>query len=475
MSTPLHVELPQSDEAERSVLGAILVDNAKLHEVADLLRAEDFYRPVHQCIFRSMVEMVDASLPVDLLTLSERHAADGALDAAGGASYLSRLMDGIPRMVNVRHYAAIVRERSIRRQLVKTANDLAVEAQLGETDVTHVLGQAEQRLFALAGQRNSQGFASMKELLARSLDDIEKRQAAGVAVNGVPTGFVELDELTSGLQPGDLIILAARPSMGKTSLALSIAQNAAIRHDKKIAIFSLEMSSVQLAMRVLCSEARVDAQRMRRGQLGDHHWAKLVAAYGRLAGAPVYIDETSGIAVTEMRAKCRRLAAEKGLDLVIVDYLQLMGSAGRSENRQQEISTISRSLKEMARELSVPVLALSQLSRAPDQRQGDHRPMLSDLRESGSLEQDADVVAFIFREEIYRIREGKDAGDKKGIAEIIVEKQRNGPTATVKLAYIREYTRFENLQREGEAPGPAPRPRLVAADEGPEDDGPAPF
>ena len=476
----VHVDLPQSDEAERSVLGAILVDNGKLHEVAGLLRPEDFYRPVHQKIFRSMQEMMDASLPIDILTLSERHAADGALDAAGGPSYLSRLMDGIPRMVNVRHYAAIVAERSMRRQLVKTANELATEAQLGESDVAVVLDRAERKLYELTTKRSAQGFATMKELLGLSLDAIEKRQAAGTGIHGVPTGFAEIDEITSGLQPGDLIIIAARPSMGKTAWALSAAQNAAIRYSKHVAIFSLEMSSVQLAMRVLCSEARVDAQKMRRGQLGDHHWAKLVAAYGRLSNAPIFIDETSGITLTEMRAKARRLQAEHGLDMIIVDYLQLMGTSGRSENRQQEISAISRGLKEMARELSVPVVALSQLSRAPDQRIGDHRPMLSDLRESGSLEQDADVVAFIFREEVYRMREGKEAGDKKGIAELIIAKQRNGPTDTVKLAFIREWTRFENLQRGDGEPGATPRPRLVsdagdADGDGDGPDAPAPF
>lgn len=473
----VHVELPQSEEAERSVLGAILVDNSKLHELAGLLRPEDFYRPVHQKIFSSMVEMIDAGLPVDLLTLADRHASDGALDAAGGSSYLSRLMDGIPRMVNVRHYAAIVAERSIRRQLVRTASEMATEAQLGESDVTAVLDRAERRLYELTTRRSAQGFATMKELLGQSLDAIEKRQAAGTAIHGVPTGFAEFDELTSGLQPGDLIIIAARPSMGKTAWALSAAQNAAIRYAKTVAVFSLEMSAVQLAMRVLCSEGRVDAQKMRRGQLGDHHWAKLVAAYGRLSSAPIFIDETSGITLSEMRAKARRLQAERGLDMIIVDYLQLMGTSSRSENRQQEISSISRGLKEMARELSVPVVALSQLSRAPDQRQGDHRPMLSDLRESGSLEQDADVVAFIFREEVYRIREGKEAGDKKGIAEIIIAKQRNGPTDTVKLAFIREWTRFENLQRGEGDPDVATRPRLVE-DGSDDDDGPdvpAPF
>jgi replicative DNA helicase len=474
LSTTVAIELPQSDEAERSVLGAILVDNKRLDEVADLVRPEDFYRTAHQRIFRTMLEMSDSSLPIDLLTLAERHQNDGALEGVGGVTYLSRLMDGIPRLVNVRHYASIVRERSIRRQLVRTANELATDAALGETDIEQMLGEAERRIFAIAEKRMAPGFLAMKELLARSLDDIEKRQQHAGQIMGVPTGFTEFDELTSGFQNGDLIILAARPSMGKTAWALSAAQNAAIRADKKVAIFSLEMSAVQLAMRILCSEARVDAQKMRRGQLNDRHWAKLIQAYGRLATAPMFIDETSGISVTEMRAKVRRLAADRGLDMIVVDYLQLIGSSGRSENRQQEISAISRSLKEMARELNVPVLALSQLSRAPDQRQGDHRPMLSDLRESGSLEQDADVVAFIYREEIYRIREGKDPGDKKGIAEIIIGKQRNGPVDTVKLAFIKEWTRFENLQRDGgEAASAEPGPEGEAEAEA--DDGVTPF
>lgn len=448
MSDSGHVELPQADEAEKSVLGAILVDNAHLDDVADLLAADDFYRTAHQRIFRAMVELADASQPIDLITLHDRQQADPTFEAAGGVAYLSQLMDGIPKLINVRHYARIVHERSVRRQLVKAANELVSEATSSEGDVEQLLGDAERRIFAIAEQRMSPGFRTMKELLEQSFDAIEERQKAGGSVTGVPTGFERLDELTSGLQAGDLVLLAARPSMGKTALALTVAQNAAIRSEQKVAIFSLEMAAVQLAMRLLFSEARVDAQLMRRGRLTERHWAKLAQAFTRLASASIFMDDSTGVSTTEMRAKARRLKADRGLDLIIVDYLQLMGSGGRHENRQQEISAISRSLKEMARELNVPVLALSQLSRAPDQRTGDHRPHLSDLRESGSLEQDADVVAFIFREEVYKLREGKDPGDTRGLAEIIVAKQRNGPTDTVRLAFIKEWTRFENLQRD---------------------------
>ena len=469
-----HVELPQSDEAERSVLGAVLVDNEHLDSVADLLSQEDFYRGAHQAIFAAMVEMSDQNEPIDVLTLSNRLSGMGRLDEIGGPVYLSQLMDGIPRLLNVRFYARIVRDRSVRRQLIRTANELVSEATAGEGEIEQVLGNAERKIFAIAEQRMSTEFASIKSLLQESLDQIEKRQQAQTNITGVPTGFAEFDDLTSGMQPGDLILLAARPSMGKTAWALSAMQNAAIRYGKKVAIFSLEMSSVQLAMRMLFSEARVDMQKMRRGVLSDHHWSKLIKAYKRLNQAQVFMDDQGGVNATEMRAKARRLAASQGLDLIVVDYLQLMGGSGRTENRQQEISQISRSLKEMARELNVPVLALSQLSRAPDQRTGDHRPHLSDLRESGSLEQDADVVGFIFREEVYLRREGKEPGDKEGIAEIIVAKQRNGPIDTVKLAFIKEWTRFENLERGGGATQPAAAGEAAAAEPAGGDDR-APF
>jgi replicative DNA helicase len=475
VSHPLaHVELPQSDEAERSVLGAVLVDEENLSSIVDILRPEDFYRSIHQSIFSAMLAMSDESEPIDLLMLSNRLRQMGRLDELpDGALYLSQLMDGIPRLMNVRFYARIVRERSVRRQLVKTANELVSEATAGEGDVEQVLSEAERKIFAIAEQRMSAEFATIKSLLSDSLDLIEARQRANTSITGVPTGFGDFDDLTSGLQPGDLILLAARPSMGKTALALSAAQNAAVRHGRRVAVFSLEMSALQLAMRMLFSEARVDMQKMRRGVLSDRHWSKLIKGYKRLNEAPIFLDDQSGITVTEMRAKARRLAANQGLDLVIVDYLQLINSSGRSENRQQEISAISRSLKEMARELNVPVLALSQLSRAPDQRTGDHRPHLSDLRESGSLEQDADIVAFIYREEVYLRREGKDPGDKEGLAELIVAKQRNGPVDTVKLAFIKEWTRFESLER---ASGGAHQPpaELAAAESPPEEER-APF
>jgi replicative DNA helicase len=449
VSTTSHLELPQSDEAERSVLGAILVDGQYLDQVSDMLRPEDFYRPAHQRLFRSMIEMAAEGMPIDPLTLAERHGADGVLDAVGGAAYISRLLDGIPRLVNARHYAEIVRTASIRRQLVRTANDLSMDAALGEQDVDLMLGQAQRRLSDLGLRRQQKGPMAMKSILEQSLDEIEKRQGLDSSITGVASGFTKLDELTSGWQKGELIILAARPSIGKTALALSMAQNAAVRHGRKVLLFSLEMAATQLAMRMLCSEARVDSQKVRRGQLTDLHWSKIMRAFTRLAEAPIFVDETPAITLTEMRAKCRRLAADQGIDMVIIDYIGLMGTTERSENRQQEMSTLSRGLKNLALDLQVPVMALSQLSRAPEQRQGDHRPMLSDLRESGSLEQDADVVMFIYREEVYKKREGKDPGDKKGVAEIIVGKQRNGPTDTVKLAYIQQWTRFENYQPDG--------------------------
>ena len=448
------VALPQSDDAERSVLGAILVDNQHLAEVGDLLGVEDFHRAAHQTIFQSMVDMDSAGKPIDVLTLAEELKEAGALEAVGGPLYVSQLMDGIPRLLNVKHYAGIIRNHSIRRQLVHTANEVLTEASSGDGDVEQVLDRAEQGILAIGQKRNASSFTTIQELLSESLDLIEERQKSDSHLTGVPSGFDDFDDLTSGMQRGDLIIIAARPSMGKTALALTAAQNAAVRHGAKVAVFSLEMASVQLALRMLFSEARVDMQRMRRGNLSDHHWNKLIKAYKRLDTAPIFLDDSTAPTVTAMRSRARRLKAERGLDMIIVDYLQLVGSSGRSENRQQEISAISRSLKGMARELDVPVVALSQLSRAPDQRTGDHRPLLSDLRESGSIEQDADVVAFIFREEVYLRREGKEPGDKEGIAELIVAKQRNGPVDTAKLAFIKEWARFENLERGGRRGGP---------------------
>ena len=474
MADDHHFELPQSDEAERSVLGAVFVDNDRLDDVAELLRPEDFYRAPHQRIFRHMLALAVDGRPIDLITLHDRLEADGGLEAVGGAAYLAQLLDGVPRLINARHHAEIVRERSVRRQLIRTAGEIATEASAGEMTLEQLLGDAERRVFAIAEQRMAPGFESMATLLERTMTAIEERQAAESPFTGVPTGFDRFDELTSGLQSGDLVILAARPSMGKTAWALSAAQNAAIRHGRKVAIFSLEMSAQQLVLRMLFSEARVDSQLMRRGKLTDRHWSRLADGFNRLARAGIFMDDSTGTTPAEMRAKCRRLKAEQGLDLVVVDYLQLMTAGGRFENRQQEISTISRSLKGMARELGVPVLALSQLSRAPDQRTGDHRPHLSDLRESGSLEQDADVVAFIFRPEVYAARAGKDPGDDKGVAEIIIAKQRNGPTDSVKLAFVKQWTRFENWQRD-EPSGPlAPSEAVYETDEAEVDDR-APF
>jgi len=463
-----------ADDAEKSVLGAVIVDNARLDDVAELLRPEDFYRSPHQRIYRHMLALAAEGRPIDLITLHDRLEADGGLEAIGGASYLAQLLDGVPRLINARHHAEIVLERSVRRQLIRTSGEIAAEAAAGELTLEQLLGDAERRVFAIAEQRMSPGFQPLSVLLEHTMAAIEARQEADSPITGVPTGFERFDELTSGLQSGDLIILAARPSMGKTAWALTAAQNAAIRHGRKVAIFSLEMSAQQLVMRMLFSEARVDSQLMRRGRLTERHWSRLADAFHRLAKAPIFMDDATGTTPAEMRAKCRRLQADQGLDLVIVDYLQLMTAGGRSENRQQEISAISRSLKGMGRELGVPVLALSQLSRAPDQRTGDHRPHLSDLRESGSLEQDADVVAFIFRPEVYAIRAGKDPGDEKGLAEVIVAKQRNGPTDSVKLAFVKQWTRFENWQRDEAAGPPAPTESVYEAEEAEVDDR-APF
>ncbi|MEM7248548.1 MAG: replicative DNA helicase, partial [Acidobacteriota bacterium] len=346
------VELPQSDDAEKSVLGAILVDNRHLAEIGDVLGTDDFYRPAHQAVFQAMVEMDNRGRPIDVLTLAEELKERGQLETIGGPMYVSQLMDGIPHLINVKHYAGIVRDHSIRRQLVKAASEVLNQAATTDGNVEEVLDKAEQGILAIGEKRAAAGFTSINELLAQSLDLIEERQKSDSHITGIPTGFDDFDDMTSGLQRGDLIVVAARPSMGKTALALTAAQNAAVRFGAKVAVFSLEMSSVQLALRMLFSEARVDMQKMRRGNLSDHHWNKLIKAYKRLDSAPIYLDDTAGSTVMAMRSKARRLKAEVGLDLIVVDYLQLMsGGGGKSENRQQEISAISRGLKEMGREL----------------------------------------------------------------------------------------------------------------------------
>jgi len=435
--------LPHNLEAERSVLGAILLHNDAFNLAAEVIDSGDFFRDAHRRIFDRMVKLAERGDAIDLVTLKEELARGGDLDEVGGPAYIAALVDGVPRSTNVEHYARIIKEKATLRSLIFSANKILATAYDGEDDADVILDNAERSIFEIADDKVRDGFVSLKQLAQGSLDTIEKLHARKELVTGVPTGFTDLDEMTSGLQPSDLIIVAARPSMGKTSLVLNFAQHVGTKTNMTVGMFSLEMSKEQLFLRMLTAEARIDAHRLRGGFLGERDWGKLSQAIGTLSEAKIFIDDTPSIGVLEMRAKCRRLKSEHGLHLVIVDYIQLMQGRGRFENRTLEVASISRSLKGLAKELSVPIVVLSQLSRAPESR-SDHRPQLSDLRESGALEQDADVVVFIYREDAYADKNAPPT-DAQGVAELIIGKQRNGPTGVVKLAFLREFTRFENL------------------------------
>jgi len=447
----LEKSLPHSIEAEKAVLGAVLLDNQLFDQAAELLSQDDFYADANRRIFNRMENLSAESRAIDSVTLREELLKDNQLELVGGAAYIASLLDGVPRISNLEHYARIVKEKSLLRKLIHSTNEILIRSFSADEDPMVLLERAERAIFQISEERVKSGFVQLPDLLSKTYKHIETLYEKKELVTGLATGFVKLDQMMSGLQPSDLVILAARPGMGKTSLALNLAQYAAIKEKKIIGIFSLEMAAEQLVMRLLCSEARVDSHKARSGFLSKDDWRDLAKALGKLAEARIFIDDTPGISIVEMRSKARRLKAEHGLDLLIIDYLQLMsGSTGARrgyENRQQEISAISRSLKGLAKELGVPVLALSQLSRAPEQRRGDHKPQLSDLRESGSIEQDADVVLFVYREDLYK--KDRDEADT-GVAEIIVGKQRNGPIGVVELAFISQWTKFENLAYEVE-------------------------
>jgi replicative DNA helicase len=432
---------PQNLEAEASVLGGILLENEAINRVLEILAPADFYRESHRKIFRAMMELSDRNEPADLITLSEILKAKGELEAVGGSTYLASLADQVPTAANIAHYARIIREKAILRQLINSATDIATRGFEEQGNVDEFLDAAERVIFDIAEKKIKSAFVSIGDMIKDTLKAVERLYERKELVTGVPTGFKDLDKLTAGLQPSELIIVAGRPSMGKTALALNIATYASLNAGIGVAIFSLEMAREQLVLRMLCSEARVDNSKVRAGYLGERDFPKLANAAGRLHEALIYIDDTPAISVLELRAKTRRLIRdrEKKLGLVIVDYLQLMRGMGAASNREQEISEISRSLKALAKELRVPVIALSQLNRRVEDR-GDRRPMMADLRESGAIEQDADVIAFIYRDEVYNQK-----SQDKGIAEVIVAKQRNGPIDTVRLAFLNEYTRFEDL------------------------------
>lgn len=438
----LEKELPQNIEAERCVLGAILLDSQLIDQAVELLSPEDFYLGSHRTIFRHMVSLLESSKAIDFLTLTESIRNGNQLEVIGGASFISSLIDDVPRLTNLEHYARIVQEKSTLRSLIKHSSEIISSCYEQQEDVEGVLDNAEKAIFNIAESKVRAGFVSISQLAKTGFKKIEAAASRQQMVTGIPSGYTKFDELTSGFQPSELVVIASRPAMGKTTLALNIASYVALNHQKSVGVFSLEMAGDQLLLRILCSEARTDAHKLRTGRLNKEDWNKLASKLGELSTAKIFIDDTAGIGLLEMRAKARRLKAESGLDLLIVDYLQLIaGGKGRFDNRQQEISSISRGLKALAKELDIPVIALSQLSRAPEQRIGDHRPQLSDLRESGSIEQDADLVAFIFREEVYKPNDE----EKRGVAELIIGKQRNGPTGKVDLAFLREYTRFESL------------------------------
>jgi replicative DNA helicase len=426
-------------------LGAVLVDNAAFNAAAELLVREDFYGESHRRVFDAMVALAERSLPIDLVTLKNELSRSQALESAGGPAYLASLLDGLPRITNVEDWCRIVKEKAVLRHLIHAGQRIVHSCFEGDQEVQELLDRAEKSIFDIAEHRIRQGFVGIREIVKESFRTIDQLSQSQDLVTGVPTGFVDLDERTSGLQKGDLIIVAARPAMGKTSLCLNVAQHAALKAGETVGVFSLEMSKEQLVLRMLCSDARVDAHRLRTGKLSEKDWTRLAKAYADLSQARIFIDDSATLTPLEIRAKCRRLKAEHGLGLIIIDYLQLLQGPGRIENRQQEIAAISRSLKGLAKEISVPVIALSQLSRAPEART-EKRPQLSDLRESGAIEQDADIVMFIYREEEYKPTE-----ENRGIAEIIIGKQRNGPTGTVRLVFIKEFTRFENFEYRGDA------------------------
>ena len=442
--------LPVSMEAERSILGAILLDNSLYDQAAEHLTPDDFSLDAHRRVYSRMRDLQETGRPVDMITLVEELDRRKEVEAIGGVAYLSSLIDGVPDRPSIEHYVRIVRNKALLRGLINLAQNAIAEAIEHSDEAEEVLGRAEQAIFQLSENRIGQGFMNIPSIIKGSFGSLEELYARGQEITGLATHYTLLDKLTSGLQPSDLIIIAARPSMGKTALAMNIAENAAVLDGKVVGVFSLEMSREALLMRMLASHAQVDSKDLRQGFLTKDDMRKLTRATEQLSHSKLFIDDSPGISVSEMRAKARRLRQTEGLDLLIVDYLQLMSAVPiggkRFENRTQEVSAISRGLKALAKELKVPVVALSQLSRAPESRGGDHRPQLSDLRESGSIEQDADVVAFIFREEVYK----KDDPDLEGMAELIVAKQRNGPTDMIKMAFVKRYTRFENLAKEGE-------------------------
>ena len=431
---------PHSIEAEQSVIGSMIMDHDAVIVASEILRPDDFYRPDHAQIYAAIMELYTTGNPIDLITIQDKLVQKGVLEQIGGLSYIAELASSVPTSAHIKQYAKIVEEKATLRRLIKASNEISAKSFEGEEPLDNIMGFAKKQIFEILQNKKTEDFTGIDEIVLTSIEKIEEAHKSQGGITGIETGFIDLDHRTAGLQPSDLVLVAARPSMGKTAFALNIIQTAGIKNKKSVAVFSLEMSKDQLVSRMLCAEAMVDSQKARTGALEKDDWDKLAQSIPNIANSRIFIDDTAGINVMEMRAKCRRLKMEKGLDLIMIDYLQLMSGTGDGSSRQQEISDISRSLKALAREMNAPVIALSQLSRACETRT-DHRPMLSDLRESGAIEQDADVVMFLYRDEYYH-----PDTEKKNVGEVIIAKQRNGPTGTVELVWLGQYTKFANMQ-----------------------------
>ncbi|GAA0760214.1 MULTISPECIES: replicative DNA helicase [Clostridium] len=440
MEAPMMRSLPQSLEAEQSVIGSMIIDKSAIAKSLEKLNEEDFYRDGHKVIFKAIREMFSQDMAVDLVTLLEYLKSTDMLDKAGGVTYISEISSSVITTANLEAYIKIVEDKSLLRKLIKSSTSIIEESYNKQNKVDDVLDFAQKKIFDLAEKQGSNDYEALSNVLERGFLEIERLFNNKGSITGVGSGIRDLDAKTSGFQKGDMVLIAARPSMGKTTFSLNIAENAALREGKSVVIFSLEMSKEQLAYKLLCSEANVDMLKLRTGNLDDDDWERIARATGPLSKAKIYIDDTAGLSVMEMRSKCRKIKMEHGIDMILIDYLQLMSGSSGSESRQQEVSEISRSIKALAKEMECPVIALSQLSRAPEQR-ADHRPMLSDLRESGSIEQDADVVMFLYRDEYYN----KET-EEKNIGECIIAKQRNGPVGTVKMAWIGAHSKFANLE-----------------------------
>ena len=432
---------PHSLEAEQSVLGSMLLEKEAIIRATETIKADDFYKEAHKEVYEAIVDLYNRDEPVDLITLSEELKKRNTLESIGGVTYLADLTGGIPTTANIKYYCDIVEEKSILRRLIKASNDIIAKGYEADEDITNIIDSAEKSIFDIAQKKSNEGFTHIKSVLLDSFEKIEEMQKNQGKLTGIATGYADIDRKTSGFQRSDFILIAARPSMGKTAFALNVAVNSALRDDRSVAIFSLEMSKEQLVQRMLSSESHVELQKIRTGQLSPEEWPQLLNSMGPLAEARIFIDDTPGITINAMKAKCRKLKIEHGLDMILIDYLQLMESDGKVESRQQEISAISRALKGLARELDCPVVSLSQLSRAPELR-ADHRPILSDLRDSGAIEQDADVVMFLYRDEYYN-----EDTERKNIGEVIIAKQRNGPIGNVELLFMGQYTKFLSLEK----------------------------